>query len=67
MATTGKDLKLKRVAADVQAKQIAFEMGVSAAIVSRVENSRLVTDEMAARYLTALDMCITKSNPEAAA
>lgn len=67
MALTGKELKLKRVAADVQAKAIAAQMGVTASLVSRIENTRVVTDEAASRYLAALDTCITKSNPEAAA
>lgn len=66
MQFTGKDLKLKRIAADLLGKQIAEEMGVSTSAVSRVENSRIVTEQMAERYLRALDTCITKSNREAA-
>ena len=61
MALSGKELKLKRVAADVQAKQIAAAMGVTASAVSRIENTRVVTVEAEARYLAALDTCITKS------
>ena len=67
MAFTGKELKLKRVAADVLGKDLAAAMGVKASAVSRIENTRIVTDDAASRYLAALDMCITKSNPEAAA
>ena len=66
MATSGKDLKLKRVAADVLGKDLAAAMGVKPSAVSRIENTRLVTDEAVARYLAALDMCITKSTGEAA-
>lgn len=50
----GKTLKLRRVAADVKAKSLAEAMGVSDSRVSRIENSRVVTDETAARYLRAL-------------
>lgn len=66
MATTGKDLKLQRVAADVRTKDLALAMGVTDSRVSRIENSRIVTDAALTRYLAALDMCITKSTGEAA-
>jgi transcriptional regulator with XRE-family HTH domain len=56
----GKTLKLRRVAADVMAKDLAAAMGVSDSRVSRIENSRTVTDETVARYTKALDTCITK-------
>lgn len=66
--TSGKDLKLRRVNADVKAKDVAEAAGVSQQQVSRWENSRLVTDDAEARYMTALTTCITKStSPEAAA
>lgn len=64
---TGKDLKLKRVDADVKANELASEMGVSPSRVSRIENTRVLTDEAVARYLVALDTCITKSTPSGAA
>lgn len=67
MALTGKELKLKRVAADVRTKDLANAMGVTDSRVSRIENSRIVTDEAESRYLAALDTCITKSTPERAA
>ena len=67
MALSGKELKLRRVEADVLSKDLAEAMEVHPARISRIENSRLVTEDAAARYLRALDTCITKSNPEAAA
>lgn len=51
---TGMDLKLKRVAADVKAKDLADAMGVTDSRVSRIESSRTVTEDAAARYLAAL-------------
>jgi transcriptional regulator with XRE-family HTH domain len=66
MATTGLDLKVKRVAADVRLKDVAHEMGVTVSRASHIESSRLVTDVALERYLRALDTCITKSNGEAA-
>jgi len=50
----GKTLKLRRVAADIKAKDLAEAMGVSDSRVSRIENSRIVTEETTARYLEAL-------------
>lgn len=68
--TSGKDLKLKRVAADLLVKDIAaaFDPAVSDSRISRIENTRIVTPETVDRYLAALDKCITKSTttPEAA-
>lgn len=58
---TGLDLKLKRVAADVKAKDLASAMGVTDARVSHIEKGRTVTPEAETRYLDALRMCITKS------
>lgn len=58
---TGIDLKLRRVAADVKAKEIASLMGVSQSRVSRIENSRVISEDVRDRYLTALDTCSTKS------
>ncbi len=67
---TGMDLKLRRVAADVKLKDLANAMGVTDSRVSRVEGSRVVTDEAAAKYLDALETfqtVPTSSNaPEAA-
>ncbi len=63
---TGKDLKLRRVAADIKVKDIANAMGVTDSRVSRIENSRIVTPEAEARYLDALYTCVTKSTGQAA-
>lgn len=63
----GKDLKLRRVAADVKAKDLAAVMGVTDSRVSRIENSRIVTDDARERYLAALDTCITNSTSGGAA
>lgn len=62
---TGIDLKLRRVAADVLAKEVAAEMGVTPARVSRIENSRIVSADAQARYLAALDTCVTKTTLDA--
>lgn len=65
--TSGKDLKLRRVTADVKAKDVAEAAGVSQQQVSRWENSRVLTEDAEARYMAALTTCITKSTSEAAA
>lgn len=59
--TSGKDLKMKRVAADVLVKDVAKAMGVTDSRVSRIENSRLVTVDAEQRYLAALLTCSTNS------
>ena len=64
--TSGKDLKLRRVTADVKAKDVAEAAGVSQQQVSRWENSRLVTDDAESRYMAALTTCIAKSTQAAA-
>lgn len=58
---SGLDLKLRRVAADVRAKDIADAMGVHRTRISRIESSRTVTPDTSSRYLAALAMCATKS------
>ncbi len=58
---TGIELKVKRVAADIRLMDLAAAMGVSDSRVSRIEASRTVTAEAEARYLVALDTCLTKS------
>lgn len=57
----GLELKVKRVGADVRLKDLADAMGVTDSRVSRIESQRVVTADAEARYLAALDMCITKS------
>lgn len=64
--TSGKDLKLQRVAADVKVKDLASAMGVTDSRISRIENSRIVTPDAEARYLAALTTCNTNSTERAA-
>lgn len=64
-ARTGLDLKLARVAARVKQRAIGTEMGVSESRVSAIEREAVVTPELAARYLAALDTCRT-TTPSAA-
>lgn len=54
MATTGKELELKRTAMDVQPKELAQVMGVGVSRISYLENSRRVTPAAEAKYLAAL-------------
>lgn len=59
-AVTGLDLKLRRVAARLQAKDIAARMGISSSRVSRIEDPAYrVTDRMYRRYMEALEECRT--------
>lgn len=51
---TGHDLRVMRVTADVRVKELADAMGVPASSVSRLENSRRVTDRMREKYVAAL-------------
>jgi len=51
---TGLDLKLKRVAAKVQVRQLADAMGISGSRLSRIEDEPRVTKRMLARYEKAL-------------
>ena len=54
MATTGKELKLERVAADVAAKDLAERMGVSRSTVWIIEKAASVDDDRAFAYRYAL-------------
>lgn len=56
---SGKDLKLRRVAADILLKDVAALMGISDSRVSRIEDQLAVTDRMYRRYMEALDKCRT--------
>ena len=58
---TGMELRLKRVAADVKAREIAETMGVSPQAVSHWERSRLVSENVGERYLAALATITTKT------
>jgi len=53
-ATTGLDLKLKRIAHRVKAREIADEMGVNPSYITLLEGQARVTDAAAAKYLAAL-------------
>lgn len=61
--TSGLDLKLRRVAADIKVGELAeaHEPPVTASRVSYLERVRLVTPEAEAKYAAALDKCLTKS------
>lgn len=64
---TGLELKLKRVAADVKAVDLAAAMGVTPSRISVIEGMRRSnTPETVERYLAALATCATKSTPDAA-
>lgn len=64
--TTGLDLKLKRVAADVKAIDLARAMGVSPSRVSHIEGSRVVLPHLVERYVAALATCATVRTTDAA-
>ena len=64
---TGLDLKLQRVAAKVQVRQLADEMGITASRLSRIEDEPRVTKRMLARYTKALDTFRTSSTSRDAA
>lgn len=51
---TGKELRLKRVEADVKVYELAARMGVHSSRVSQIEALATVTAETLDRYLTAL-------------
>lgn len=57
----GLELKLIRVGADLKGTDIANAMGVGLSRISHIERLRVVTPETQARYLAAVDMCLTKS------
>ncbi len=59
MHTTGLDLKLRRVAADVKSVTLARAMGVHPSRITGIEKSRIVADHLVARYVAALDTCTT--------
>lgn len=52
--TTGKNLKLKRIAMDVSQTALAEQIGVPTSSVNRWESSRVVKDKAAERYLAGL-------------
>ena len=52
---TGLDLRIARVRARLRAVEIAARMGVSKQRVSNIEALDVVPDQLAARYLAALE------------
>lgn len=52
---TGLDLKLKRTAAQVKARELAIVLGVTPSRISAIERDASVTESMGQRYLDALD------------
>lgn len=65
-AQTGLDLKLARVARRVKQRVLGAAMGVSESRISSIEREAVVTPELAARYLAALDTCATSTSGRAA-
>ena len=64
--TTGMDLRLRRVRADVKVKDLAAAMGVVASRISAIERSPAPRGETIVRYLAALDTCRTVPTSKAA-
>lgn len=62
----GKTLKLKRIDADVKAKDVAQAMGVTPGRVSAIENSRVLTEQTVDQYLRALATLTTTTTSESA-
>ena len=52
--TTGLDLKIERLKAHLEQREIARRMGVSSNRVSNIETANFVTPEAAKRYREAL-------------
>ena len=67
MNASGLDLKLRRIALDVKAKDLAAALGRTSAYVSRIEARRVVAPEVADEYLSALAAfgAVTTSQPVA--
>lgn len=55
--STGLDLRLRRVRADVKVKDLARAMGVVPSRVSAIERSEAPKAATILRYLSALDTC----------
>jgi len=54
MTTTGKELRLARVAADLRVKDVAAAMGVSTATLWTIERRAIVPPEQAIRFREAV-------------
>jgi transcriptional regulator with XRE-family HTH domain len=63
----GIDLRLKRVAARITAKEVAREMGVGSSRISHIETRDRVPQAAAERYLAALETLTTVPPGESAA
>ena len=59
MSTSGLDLKLQRVAADVRSGVLARAMGVHPSRITAIERSRIVSAAVVERYVAALATCTT--------
>lgn len=67
MPTTGLDLKVKRVRANVKLLDLAERMNVSRQTLWGIERAGTVDPERVAQYLSALETCRNvKTGPEAA-
>jgi predicted transcriptional regulator len=66
LPTTGQELKLLRIAADVQAQDLAAAMGIKPSGVSAYEARRKVTPKAAQRYVAALATFATSTEQGAA-
>ena len=62
---SGLDLKLKRIAADLAAQDVAAVMEVTPSRVNYIEGRRLVTPKAAEKYLAALATLTTKTTEAA--
>jgi transcriptional regulator with XRE-family HTH domain len=57
----GHDLKVERVKANLQARQIAEAMGVHSSTVTRIEQRIFLDPDVIDRYLKAIATCSTLS------
>ena len=65
LPTTGQELRLLRIAADVRQIDLAAVMGIQSSGVSALENRRKVTAKAAERYVTALTTIATSKKDAA--
>ena len=65
--TTGMDLKLQRIAANVKQKDVAAAAGWHPGTVNRLEKRAIVLPADVAKYTAALATLATKTTEEAAA
>ena len=65
LPTTGQELRLLRIAADVRQIDLAAVMQIKSSGVSALENRRKVTPKAAERYVTALATIATSTKDAA--